>query len=174
MAVSWGFALLPSGLASKSLGTLDGKRVFLQLRDEPTRAMAAARVLELGGVVTRELLESSVVVVDNVAAPGERVLWHATLRGCLVASSEMICQGRGSAVQWAAAIHTRRRLWISARFARENPRVAEIAVAAVRAPGSRWCRLLTKNAFLTSARARQRTYDTLALVTAPEKRLEDC
>ena len=147
---------------------LAGRRVYVALPDGPARAPVVRRVLDAGGAVVDHWLSSDVIVAANPAQPGPPAAWHACLRGCSVVCPAALLNGRGPALQWAAATNTRRRVWISPRFVACHPHLAAALDSAIQDSGGRWRRLSSKAAFLLAARGGPAS-KTIAVLSSVEK-----
>ena len=100
---------------------------------------------------------------------GLRGIWTAMLRGGIVAQPEVLGSNgtRGTAIVYMPAVRTRRRLFISARFAACHAAFADIARDACTAAGSLWTFDPYFGKFVTGPKTGR---TRIAIVTESEKR----
>lgn len=142
----------------------------------PLAALVAASLARGRVVTVADRLDARAWVVEDPSAPGQRILWLATLHGGYVLSPEYVNSGTGMFLAFKKATITRRWLWVSPEFAIAHPILAAIVGGAVGTGASRWSKISSRDAYLAkikSSRAkRARNFYVIALVSEKEKRLD--
>lgn len=114
---------------------------------------------------------NGIFVVKNLASPPVAALWTAALGGGTIVSAEyLLNDGRsGSAVNYKPAVATARDIWMSTAFADENELVAEIILAVMNDPASKWKISAGSTAEYRLMLARAGKQKPLAVISTMEK-----
>jgi hypothetical protein len=128
---------------------------------------ATLRQLRLQRVASRDEATLFVAGQQGVGEVGQRVQWHAVLRGCRVASP-LFLRSRGATgdlLTYKAAVGlAARRLWCSPLFAERHPTLSHIIDVALRCPSNRWTLLEGTAADFKTAVGRVANRTTCAVI----------
>ena len=170
-------AKIAAALKPKPPLDISGKVVFFEggLAD-----VAAPYAERLGMPLAVSRATAQVFVTTNVGLTekkdggstipaGLRGIWTAVLRGGIVAQPEVLGSNgtRGTAIVYMPAVRTRRRLFISARFATCHAAFADIVRDACKVAGSQWKFDPDFGKFAAGSKA---GLSRIAIVTESEKR----
>ena len=126
---------------TKPLSFSSGGQVYL----DPSAA-------EFAAAVSRTIEQHRMVRADDAveAAGGYIVVarpdtgganrWVAVLAGCALVTPDYFCSSckSGSCLSWTAAVRTKRDVWLSPEWQRDDPLLANILKWAIRLPASKW------------------------------------
>lgn len=110
------------------LSDMPDKRVWLQ--NAPAAELRQAAVRH-GFQVQTDRSHASVFVVEDASAPGERILWHAVLRGALLIDRNVLLGKEGLILQHKPFVASKRKFWLSPEFKAAHPEVSAIVELAI-------------------------------------------
>ena len=158
---------------------MTGEVVFIDptLQDD-ANVKSVVRLFEMTTVSVRA--EARIFIVSDLKQPGQRTEWALSLCGGLLLPRSTFCHEKqvGAVVRFKAAVMTKRMVFITNRFAKCHPVLAELVTSSSTLGNSKWT-LIRKAEYdahnaTQAARAKRlrRTKDALALVTKTQKREE--
>jgi len=123
-----------------SLDELSGKTAWVNRRSLTPEALQSIvnDMASLNMIRAADRYDANVFVVADASEPGERVLWHAVLRGAMVIDAAVILGGTGVIMNYKSAVRQARSLWISPEFLNSHSEVGAIITQAIALPTSKW------------------------------------
>ena len=159
--------MFPSLLSAHALR---GKKVYIE--DNLNTVDLRHIMAKVGLIRVLERIRGEVFVVANPCRASSRILWVAILCGGYVATADAICGKPGVTIKYKPALAKKRQLWISQKFWRNHPTVAQIVDSLIRNwQGSMWKLLGEPDnpaVFRSTHRATKEKSSVLALVTTRE------
>ena len=154
---------------------LSNKRVYI---DRKTVASLPGtrlddRLAELQATAEPVRERADTFVLQDLTAPGQRVLWNVMLAGGTLVSLPYLLTGTGPVLSYKRAVSTRRSVWISEAFHLAHPTLVNIMIIRLAAgPPVRWKIMASREEFVAAA-ARNRaaarsTWAFLAFVCASQ------
>ena len=154
-------------------GNIDfrGKAVHVLIGDvaQTNEFKRAAR--RHGAKVVESRSAAQILVVDDVASPGQKATWAAAMNGATVVSSQIVLSAgqAGPYVTYRPAVAIRRWIWMSVLFRERHPVVSGIITEAATSHRSLWRLIVTRDAFVAKATSSRQKRIVFGLVSAHEK-----
>jgi hypothetical protein len=163
-------------MQSEEIPDLQGIVEYVGVSKANVQSLVVASLKKRQVAMVADRLAARAWVVDDPAAPGQRIQWLAAICGGHVMSPDYIIKDVGSFLTYKRATVTRRWLWVSNDFVVAHPVLGAIILDAMRTGACKWVKLVTREAFLAKIKAsiakRPRTYYVIALVSEKEKKLD--
>lgn len=142
------------------------------MADDTRSAALKAAARRHGARVVDRRVDSQLLVVDDVAAAGQKALWAAVLVGATIASTQRLTTAglTGTFVAYKSAVRIRRWIWMSAEFMAHHPAISQIVVDAAATHRSLWRLLATRVDFVDKSSSSASLQYVMGIVTAREKK----
>ena len=122
-----------------------GEKVYVDesvgaARADVIQAIGRHSMVRVDDVVEAASPAGYIIVAMPADEPGLANRWVAVLAGCALVTADYFCSSgkAGSCMSWRAAVGTKRDVWLSAEWSRDNPLLAHIVKWAIRLPASKW------------------------------------
>ena len=124
--------------------------MYIGVADAALSAKLKAAARRHGGRVVERRVDSQLLVVDDVAAAGQKAVWAAVLMGTTVASPQrLLTNGQaGPYIAYRPAVSIRRWIWMSDEFKARHPAISQIVAEAAASHRSLWRLIATRVDFV--------------------------